>query len=55
MLDGGEAFNAWWVEVRWCRGVGCELGKQVEGGGGTKPPLVCDSVVWEGGEQWKRF
>ena len=39
MFEGGETLNAWWVEVRWCRGVVCELWRQVGGGGdGTKPP-----------------
>ena len=32
MFHGGEAFIVVWDKVRWCRRVGCELGKT--GGGG---------------------
>ena len=51
MFEGGEALNAWWVEVRWCRGVVCELWRQVEGEGGIKPPWYRDYRLGEGDEQ----
>ena len=37
------------LRFRWCKRVGGELGKQVEGGGGIKPPwFVAQAVLGEG-------
>ena len=48
MFYGGEAFIVVWDKVRWCRRVGCELGKASGGGEVAKPPGLV--TKWFGGE-----